>query len=190
MLVPASNEFEADWQAALHAFREDNDSARRAYEHALASYRGAQVMERPTFVPQRQALKSSGLERYTVTQDAESGARMWSNQQPPPGTWIAASGTADASRAVVEAERRLHMVRDAHLGSAVALLKKHAAATATADLAGCYKITDVPAERTYVFVNYGERYWIREVVLRRGPMRADFSSAIAEWPLTDHRRSG
>ena len=189
MLVPASKEFDTNWQAGLRAFREDHDSARRAYEHALASYRAAHTMERPAFVAQRPASKS-GLERYTVTEDTESGARMWSNQQPPPGAWVAASsGAADASRAVADAERRVHMVRDVHLGSAVALIKKHATATAAADVMGCYKIEDVSAERSYVFVNYGDRYWIRELGLHGGPVRADFSSVIAEWPFADRRHS-
>lgn len=190
MLIPASKEFDEDWQAVVQAFREDYERAHATYERALSRYRSAQITERRTFTTQREAAKTPALERYTVYQDSESGARVWSNQQPPPGAWLAASDRAEASRGVAESERRLNAARNAHLGRAVSVINKHSTASVSADLKGCYTISSVPIQRVYVFANHGERYWLREVGLRNAPERVDFWPGKGEWVFSERGRSG
>ncbi|MBI1737191.1 MAG: hypothetical protein HYR51_18630 [Candidatus Rokubacteria bacterium] len=177
IVVPASEAFEAEWRRILTAFRD---------EYARSRYGAARNAEQTALRAQRHALKAAPTR---VHEDASTGARVWSNQTPP-SVWDVAQTRADAARAMTEAGRRLNGVIDMHVAAAIAAIDTHHSGTTRTDGRGCYVATGVPVEKVYVFVNHGDRYWLREVDGARPPATVDFTPDRSGWPFAGVVRPG
>jgi hypothetical protein len=190
MMVPASGAFEKEWQVLLRGFEEEYRAARTAHDHARQAERDARSAERAASAASRKAWKARPGERYTVREDPQSGARVWTNQQPPPPVWPATQARVDATRNAAAAARRVNSVIDVHLGRAVAMIKEQHTSLANADAKGCYTVSRVPRERVYLLAVWGDRYAFRAVDAARPPERIDLSAGDSTWPFSKAGRVG
>ena len=186
IVVPASEAFEAEWQRILTAFGRDYDAARAAYVDARSRYGAARNAEQTGMRAQREALKTMPTR---VREDPVTGARVWSNQTPP-SVWGLAQARSDAARAMAEAGQRLSGAIDIHAAAAIAAIERHGAVTTRTDGRGCFGVKRVPLQPVYVFVNHGDRYWLREVDASHGPATVDFTPDRSRWPFAAVVRPG
>jgi hypothetical protein len=190
MMVPASGAFEKEWQALLRGFEEDYRTARAAYDQARQAERDARSAERAAATASRKAWTARPGERYTVRQDPDSGARVWTNQQPPPPVWPATQARVEATRNAAAAARSVNSAIDLHLGRAVAMIREHHTRLANADANGCYTVSGVPRERVYLLAVWADRYAFRAVEAAQAPDRIDLSPADSTWPFSKADRVG
>jgi hypothetical protein len=185
MFVPASPEFDRQWNDIVQSFQKDYRAARAAHEAAVRTYRGTQAAERSARAEDQRIMKSAPSERLTVRRDRQTGARIYSNQAPPGESYAAAQARAAASARIAAAEREMGAAISAHTNMAVELIKRNQTSAVRTDYKGCYAAKDAPRGKVYAFANLGDRYWFREAALGKGQGRIDFSANESAWPFRE-----
>lgn len=165
--VPATAAFERDWAAALTAFQEELESARRAAQEAAAA-----------------------VDQAKLAWDRALAAPHGRRRDPR-----AASRERDLWRQVLAAQQRMSAARrregevaHRHNLRAVALLERHTAQEVRTDGTGHYVMGGLPAGATYLYarVTAGERtvVWLHRVQVRAGVQQVNLTEANSgHWPF-------
>lgn len=173
-LVPESEAFLREWQAALAAFQE---AVRPLLEQQQAADRTAEQARRTW----DRAVATPGASGVGLTQwNRSTAGRRWERE-----LWGEVRRT---SRLAAAARQRVEALVARHATEAEALLVRHATREAVADETGRYILTQVPPGKAHVYarVRLQDRdlVWFRPVELGSGRQRLDLSErSVGGWPF-------